>query len=108
MIPFQAAGWDDPEELFRSQGFRLPVDPESQVAVLFADTEPKDFLQVQEAADDILPLFVVNRFDVARVVLRFFNSSVWIVKQDFSRRCSGENLPARVGNEREDFHKNIS
>ena len=76
MVPFQAACGDDPEELFGSQGFRLSIDPESQMAVLFADAECKDLFQVEEAADDILPLFVVNRFDVAPVILRFFNSSV--------------------------------
>ena len=43
------------------------------MAVLFADAERKDLLQVQEAAGDVLPLFVVNWFDVAPVVLRFFD-----------------------------------
>jgi len=86
VISFQTACWDDPEELFGSQGFGLSVDPKSQVAVLFADAERKYLLQIEEAADDILPLFVVNRFNVAPVMLRFFDFSVWIVKQDFSRR----------------------
>jgi hypothetical protein len=72
VVPFRAACWDDPEKLFGSQGFRLPVDPESQIAVFFADAERKDLRQMEEAGDDILPLFVVNRFDVAPVVLRFF------------------------------------
>ena len=96
MVPSQAACWDDPEELFRGQGFRLSVDPESKMAVFFADTERIDLFQMEEAADDVLPLFVVDRFDVAPVVLRFFNSSVGIVKQDFSRRGPGENFPADV------------
>ena len=61
MVSFQAACGDDPEELVGSQGFRLPTDPESQVAVSFPDTERKDLLQIKEAAGDILPLFVVNR-----------------------------------------------
>ena len=78
MVPFQAACGDDPEELFGSQGFCLSVDPESQMAVFFADAERKDLLQVEEAAGDILPLFVVNRFDVAPVVLRLFNFPVRI------------------------------
>jgi len=65
MIAFQTACWDDPEELFGSEGFCLSVDAESQVVVFFANAEPKDLFEVQEAADDILPLFVVNRFDVA-------------------------------------------
>jgi hypothetical protein len=73
VVVFQAAGWDDPEELLRSQGFCLSVDPESHVAVLFADAERKDLLQIKEAAGDVLPLFVVNRFDVAPVILRFFD-----------------------------------
>jgi hypothetical protein len=76
VISLQAARWDDPEELFGSQGFRLPADPESQMAVFFANAERKDLLQAQEATGDILPLSVVNRFDVAPVVLRFFNFSV--------------------------------
>ena len=45
VIPSQAAGWDDPEELIRSQGFRLSVDPKSQVAVFFADAERTNLLQ---------------------------------------------------------------
>ena len=53
VVPFQAAGWDDPEELFGGQGFRFSVDRESQMAVFFADAERKDLLQVQEAAGDI-------------------------------------------------------
>jgi hypothetical protein len=78
MIAFQAAFWDDPEELFGSQGLRLSFDPECQVAVFFADVEPKDLLERQDVAGDILPLFVVNRFDVPPVVLRFLEGSVWI------------------------------
>jgi hypothetical protein len=78
VIPFKAACGDDPEELFGSQGFRFPVDPESQIAIFFAAAERKDLLQMQEAAGDILPLFVVNRFDVAPVVLRLFDFSVRI------------------------------
>ena len=65
MVPFQAACGDDPEKLVGSQGFHLPVYPECWVAVFFVDAEPKDLLQMEEAAGDILPLFVVNRFDVA-------------------------------------------
>ena len=80
MVPFQAACWDDPEKLFGSQGFRLPVDPESQMAVLFADAEPKDLFEMQKAACDFLPFFVINRFDVAPMVLRFFDLSVRIKK----------------------------
>jgi hypothetical protein len=78
VVPFQAACWDDPQELFGGQGFCLPVDPESQVAVLFADAEPKDLLQTEEAAGDVLPLFVVNWFDVAPVMKRLFDFPVWI------------------------------
>ena len=80
MVPFQTACWDDPEKLFGSQGFRLPVDAESQMAVFFADAESKDLLQVQEATRDILPLCVVNGFDVAPEVLGFFNRPVRIKK----------------------------
>ena len=58
MIPFQAACWNDPEQLVRSEGFGLSVDPESQMAVFFADAERKDLHQMQEATDDILPLFL--------------------------------------------------
>jgi len=71
VISFQAACWDDPEKLFGSQGFRLPVDPESQKAVFFADAEPKDLLQMEEAAHDVLAFFIVNRCDVAPVVFAF-------------------------------------
>jgi hypothetical protein len=76
MVPFRAACGNDPGELFGGQGFRLPVDPESQMAVFFADAERKDLLQMEEAADDVLPLFVVNRFDVAPVVLHLLDGSV--------------------------------
>jgi len=96
VISFQTACADDPEELFGSQGLRLPVDPESQMAVLFADAERKDLFQIEEAAGDVFPLFVVNWFDVAPVVLRLFDFPVRIVKQGFSRRGPGENLPADV------------
>ena len=78
VVPFQAACGDDPEELFGSQGFRLSVDPESQMAVFFADAKRKDLLQVEEATGDVFPLFVVDRFDVAPVILRLFNVSVRI------------------------------
>jgi hypothetical protein len=78
MVPFQTACGDDPEELFGSRGFCLPVDPESQVAVIFADAERKDLLQIEESACDFLPLLVVDRFDVASVVLRLFNFPVRI------------------------------
>jgi hypothetical protein len=50
VVPFQAARWDDPEKLLRSQGFRLPGDPESQVAVLFADAKTKDLFEMQKPA----------------------------------------------------------
>jgi len=73
VVPFQTACWDNPEKLFRSQGFRFPVDPESQTAVFFANAERKDLLQMQEAADDVLPLCAINQFDVSPVVLRFFD-----------------------------------
>jgi hypothetical protein len=101
MIAFQAACWDDPEELFGSQGFRLSADPESQMAVFFADAERKDLLQMEEATGDILPLFVVNGLDHASVIVRLFDFSVWIVKEGFSRRGPGQNLPPTVGKERE-------
>jgi hypothetical protein len=80
VAPFQAACWDDPEELLGSQEFRLPVDPESQMAVLFADAERKDLLQMEEAADNIFPLLVVNGFDVGPVVLCLFDFPVRIKK----------------------------
>jgi hypothetical protein len=51
MIAFHVAGWDDPANLFGSQGFRLSVDPESQVAAFFADAERKDLLRVEEATE---------------------------------------------------------
>ena len=106
MVPFQAACGDDPEELFRSQGYGLSVDLESEMAVFFADTEHKDLLQIiEEATDDILPIFVVNGLDVAPVILRLFDFSVWIVKQDLARRGPGENLPADV---RGGFPVNVS
>ena len=50
VVPFRAACWDDQEKLLRSQGFCFPVDPESQMAVSFADAERKDLLQMEEAA----------------------------------------------------------
>ena len=61
-----------------SSGVRGSVNPESQVAVFFANAERKDLLQMGEAAGDILPLFVVKRFDVAPVSMRFFDRSVRI------------------------------
>jgi hypothetical protein len=48
------------------------------MAVFFADAERNDLLQVQEVADDIFPLFVVNWFDVAPVVLHFLDFQVRI------------------------------
>jgi hypothetical protein len=103
-IRFVGVCWfwrDDPEKLFGSQGFRLSVDPESQMAVFFPNTEPKDLFQVQEAADNVFPLFVVNRFDVAPVSLRLFDGWVRIVKQGFSCRGPGQDLSPTVGKERE-------
>jgi hypothetical protein len=50
------------------------------MAVFFADAEPKDPLQIKEAAGDILSLFVVNWFDIVPVVLRFFGFPVRIKK----------------------------
>jgi hypothetical protein len=44
--------------------------------VFFA--ERKDLLQVQEATGNVLPLFVVDQFDVAPAVLRFFDFPVRI------------------------------
>ena len=41
------------------------------MAVSLANAECKDLLQIEEAADDVLPLFVVNRFDIAPVVCIF-------------------------------------
>ena len=41
LISFQADGWDDPEEPFGGQEFRLSVDPESQMVVFFLNSEPK-------------------------------------------------------------------
>jgi hypothetical protein len=58
---------------------------------------------MQETAGDILPLLVVNRFDVAPVVLRFLNSSVRIVKQDFACRGPGQDLSPTVRKGREAF-----
>jgi hypothetical protein len=68
IIAFQTAWWDDLEKLFGSQGFGLSVDAESQMAVLFGNTECKDLFQVEEAADDVFPLFVVNGLDLASVM----------------------------------------
>jgi len=78
MISLQAACWDDPEELFRSQGLRLAVDLKSQVAVFFANTEAKDLLQMEEAADDVFPLFAVNGLEHASVMVRLFGFPVRI------------------------------
>ena len=72
MIPFQAACWDNPEKLFGGKWFRLSADLERQMAVSLANAECKDLLQIEEAAGDVFPLLIVNRFDVAPVVLRFF------------------------------------
>jgi len=90
VVPFQAAGWDNPVKLFRSQGFYLPIDRESRMAVFFADAERKDLLQIKEAADDVLPLFVVNRFDVAPLVLPLF---------DFPNGSKGEATSGEPGGE---------
>ena len=68
----------------------------------------KIFSRVEEAAGDILPLFVVNGFDHAPVVLHFFDSSVGIVKQGVSRRGSGQYLSPTVGKEYRGVHKSIS
>jgi hypothetical protein len=38
------------------------------MAVIFADAERKDLLQMKEAADDILPFLVVNGFDHASMM----------------------------------------
>jgi hypothetical protein len=48
------------------------------MAVRFADAEGKDLLQMEQAADNILPRLVVTRFDVAPVVLRLFDFLVRI------------------------------
>jgi hypothetical protein len=97
MISFEAACRDDPEKLFGSQGFRLSGDPEGQMVVLFANSECKDLFKVKEATGDVFPLFVVNGFDVAPVVLRLFDFSVGIVKKNLARRGPSEDLPADVG-----------
>ena len=76
MIPFQAACWDDPEELVGSQGFGLSVDPESQMAVFFADAERKDLLQLEEATGDVLSFFVVHGLDHASVMVGLFDFPV--------------------------------
>jgi len=68
VVPFQAACWDDPEELLGSQGFCLPVDPESQVAVFFPNAERRNLLQLEEAADDIFPL-VLKMLNTGRILL---------------------------------------
>jgi hypothetical protein len=100
VVPFRAARGDDPEEMFGGQEFCLSVDPKGQVAVFFADAEPKDLLQMEEAADNVFPLFVVNRFDVAPAVLRLFNSSVWIVKKDLAAPSRPVFSPGRKGKRR--------
>ncbi len=46
--------------------------------LFFANAECKDLLQMEEAADDVFALFVVDRFDFAPVVLRLLDGSVWI------------------------------
>lgn len=61
-------------------GVPSPVDPENQVAVFFPDAESENLLKMEEAAGDFLPLFDVTGFDVAPVVLRFFDFPVWIKK----------------------------
>jgi len=76
MVRFQAACWDDPEKLFGSQGFRLPIDPESQVVVFFANAERKDLLQLEEATGDVLSFFVVHGLDHASVMVRLFDFPV--------------------------------
>ena len=48
------------------------------MAVFFADAERKDLLQMEEAADDVFLRFVVDRFDVAPVILRLFDFPVRI------------------------------
>jgi len=78
VVPFQAACGDDPEKLLRSQGFRLSVDPECQMAVFFANAERKDLLQMEETADDVFLLFVVHGLDHASAILRLFNFPVRI------------------------------
>jgi hypothetical protein len=88
---------------FRSQGFRVPFDPESQMAVSFADAERKDLLQIEEATGDVFPLFVINRFDVSPVILRLLDNSVRIVKNDFACRGPGQDLSPTVRKGRETF-----
>jgi hypothetical protein len=46
MVSFETSRGDDPEEIFRSQGFHLSFDRDRQVAVLLADPEAKDFIEV--------------------------------------------------------------
>jgi hypothetical protein len=69
---------DDPDEFFGSERFHLSVDPENQMAVFFAEAERKDLLQMEEAADDVFPLFVVHGLDNASVMVRLFVSTDWI------------------------------
>ena len=76
MVRFQVARWVHPGELFGSQGFRFPVNPESQVAVFFANAERKDLLQLEEATGDVLSFFVVHGLDHASVMVRLFDFPV--------------------------------
>ena len=48
------------------------------MTVFSVNSKTKDIFEVQEAAGDVLPFLVVNRFDVAPVVLRFLDGSVRI------------------------------
>jgi hypothetical protein len=107
MDSLDAACGDNPEELLRSQGFRLSVDSESQMAVFFGDTEGKDLLQIEETAGDILRLFIVNRYDVAPVVLRFFDFSVRIVKDYLSGRSADPSPVHDITEDIEGASKNV-
>jgi hypothetical protein len=95
VISFQADCWDDPEKLFGSQGFRLSEDLESQVAVFFADAEPKDLLQIEGAAAAIVRRSNLNA-DGPRPVHPFFKTSAGGLgrREEQGKFTSGEFLQA--------------
>jgi hypothetical protein len=86
MIPFQAAHRDEPNELFRGEGFHFSVDPDGQVAVFLANAEAKDLLQVREPDYKVVPFFVVNGFYRTTLILGFFEFTVGVIKDDSLQR----------------------
>jgi len=77
--------------MFGLDFFEMTVDKEFEAAIVLAETEAKEFFEMEEAAHNFLPLLIVRRIGEAALILGIVELSLRIMEDHLPAEA-----PARI------------